>query len=114
MAEKMSNVERAKQFLPFNALRGFYNLVKNKEKIIMEKKELSSDELEILSYKFVQLKKGKIVKIKYYEQDGYVTFEGMITNIDTIFKTITLVDTLISFDNIIDISADWIKEFSIE
>ena len=111
MAEKMSKVDRAKQFLPFNSLRGFYELVKNKEKFIEQKRELSDDELDILSFKFNQLTIGKVVKIKYYDKDGYVSFQGMISNIDTIFKSITLVDTLIRFEDIAEIEAEWLKEY---
>lgn len=111
MAEKMSKVDRAKQFLPFNSLRGFYDLVKNKEKIVEKRRELSCDELEILSFKFNQLVVGKVVLIRYYEVDGYISFEGMITNIDLIFKTISLVDTKINLDDIIEIRADWLKDY---
>ena len=111
MAEKMSKVDRAKQFLPFNSLRGFYELVKNREKIVEKRRELSCDELEILSFKFNQLVVGKVVLIKYYEVDGYVTFEGMITNIDLIFKTITLVETKIKLEDIVEIKAEWLKEY---
>ena len=111
MAEKMSKVDRAKQFLPFNSLRGFYDLVKNKEKIVEKRRELSCDELEILAFKFNQLVVGKVVLIRYYEVDGYISFEGMITNIDLIFKTISLVDTKINLDDIIEIRADWLKDY---
>ena len=111
MAEKMSNIDRAKQFLPFNSLRGFYDLVRKKEKIIIPKKTLSCDEIEKLSFGYNQLKVGKMVKIKYYENNGYVEFEGMIANIDNIYKTITLVTTKINLDDIIEISADWLIPF---
>lgn len=112
MAEKMSNIDRAKQFLPFNSLRGFYELVKNKEKIVEKKRDLSSDELEILSFKFDQLVVGKIVLIKYYDIDGYISFQGIITKIDLINKIITLVDTKIKLVDIVEIEAEWLKDYS--
>lgn len=112
MAEKMSNIDRAKQFLPFNSLRGFYELVKNKEKIVEKKRDLSSDELEILSFKFDQLVVGKIVLIKYYEIDGYISFQGIITKIDLNNKIITLVDTKIKLVDIVEIEAEWLKDYS--
>ena len=49
---KMTRIERAKQFLPFNALRGYYTLIKEKEKIIQDKKTLSEDELERLQREY--------------------------------------------------------------
>ena len=112
MAEKMSNIDRAKQFLPFNSLRGFYEPVKNKEKIVEKKRDLSSDELEILSFKFDQLVVGKIVLIKYYDIDGYISFQGIITKIDLINKIITLVDTKIKLVDIVEIEAEWLKDYS--
>ena len=67
MAEKMRRVDRAKQFLPFNSLRGFYDLVRIKEKIITPRRELTTDELEKLSFRYNQLEKGEMVKLTYYE-----------------------------------------------
>ncbi len=111
MEKKMTNEERAKQFLPFASLRGFYTLVRNKEKIITPRKILENDELEKLSYLFKQLKKGKIVTITYYENDGYITFQGIITKIDEINKKLTIVTSEIKVEDIIKIEAEWLKEF---
>ena len=110
MVEK-NRVDRAKQFLPFNSLKGFYSMVKNKEKVVEKKRELSEDELEILSFKFNQLSIGKIVLIKYYDKDGYVSFTGKITKIDLYLKTITLVDTNIKLEDICEISANWLMDY---
>lgn len=108
MAEKMRRVDRAKQFLPFNSLRGFYDLVRIKEKIITPRRELTSDELEKLSFRYNQLEKGKMAKITYYEIDGYVKLEGMIAKIDNINREITIVDKVIKLDDIVEVESDGI------
>ena len=108
MAEKMSRKDRAKQFLPFNSLRGFYEMVRLKEKRVTPRKELTSDELERLSFIYNQLDVGKMVKVTYYDVDGYVEVEGLISKIDNVFRKINIVTKEINIDDIILIEADWI------
>ena len=78
----MTNIERAKQFLPFSALKGYYTLISKKEKIIEKRKSLSEDELERLQNEFLKIKIGMIVKLKYYVIDHYEEIEGMVSKID--------------------------------
>ena len=59
----MSNSDRAKQFLPFDALNGFQLALREKEKIIVDKKELSEEMKEELSKKLNSLEIGDKVKI---------------------------------------------------
>ena len=114
MVEKMKRSERAKQFLPFDSLKGFYDLVRIEEKIITPRRILTEDELAILSFKFNQLEIGKMVMIEHYVTDGYVKTEGLIAKIDEVYKTITIVQTVIHFEDIVDISADWLKDYLID
>lgn len=94
----------AKQFMPFAALVGFDSLVKEREKIITPKKELSDEENELLSQKMSDLRKGVFVKIRYYKKDAYEFIEGRVMRIDTVFRTITVTKTTISFDDISEIT----------
>lgn len=107
----MNRKDRAKQFLPFNALRGFYSMVRDSEKIITDRKELLEDELVRLDFIYQQLKEGMMCKIVFYEIDGYITKEGMISNIDNVFRTITIVNKLIHIDDIIEIKCSEIKTY---
>ena len=50
--------------------------------------------------------------ITYYNIDGYETKQGVITFIDEVYKTITIVDTKILIKNIIDVKCSEIKEFN--
>ena len=43
--------DRAGQFMPFAALKGFYDLIKEKERVIVPKHEIAEDKAEELSDK---------------------------------------------------------------
>lgn len=107
----MDKAERAKQFMAFSPLRGYYDLIKQKQKIVVEKKDLSADSAEELSYKFNQIKVGKIVGVVYFCKDEYVKCSGMVSKIDAQEKTLTIVKTKINLDDIVEIYGDDIKEF---
>ena len=47
---KMSREDRAKQFMPFAALRGYEDALREREKIVVEKIELSDGELVCLAF----------------------------------------------------------------
>ncbi len=98
--------DRAVQFMPFAALRGYYEMISQAQRIKEEKKELSEEEKEILSAKLCTIKKRMIVKLTYYENDAYLTTEGMVSEIDPIYQTITIVKKTIPFDDIADICAE--------
>ncbi len=98
--------DRARQFMPFAALKGFYELVKQQEKVITPKKELSEYRLELLSKKLSSVKKGDIIRVVYYAKDGYVKTEGMVAAIDFNFRTLTVIKTKINFHDIYDVSGE--------
>lgn len=95
--------DRAKQFMPFASLKGYYDMVRNKEKTVSEKRELSEYKAEILSDKLLKVKKGALLKAVYYQGDGYVKIEGMVSNIDFTMRVLTIVKTKIPFDDIYDV-----------
>ena len=95
--------DRARQFLPFNSLRGYYDLVRKQEIIKTPKKILADEEADIISDKLNKIKRGMLIRIKYYKDYGYIEIEGMVASIDSIFHKITIVKETISFDDIINI-----------
>ena len=103
MREKMDLVQRAKQFLPFNSLKGFYDLILEQEKIKVPRRHLSSDEMEALNEKIVKLKVKQMVVVTHYVKDGYVKTQGIITFIDEVMKTIKIVDQVILIKDIRDV-----------
>ncbi len=103
MREKMDLVHRAKQFLPFNSLKGFYDLILEQEKIKTSRRHLTIDEIEMINEKIVELKVNQMVIITHYVKDGYVNTQGMITFIDPVLKTIKIVDQVIPIRDITDV-----------
>ena len=95
--------DRARQFMPFSALKGYYELIRTKERVVVPKKELSEDYAEILSRKVVSLKEGDMVKVTYYSDGDYVEIEGILTDIDIDRRCLTIVKTTIDLDDIYDI-----------
>lgn len=103
---KMTLEQRAKIFLPFNGLRGYYDLILKVDKKREPKRELSEDELNELSNTFNKLKKRMMVEITYYLDDGYTKIYGMISKISTEKRIITIIKTNISFDDIYKIKIE--------
>lgn len=95
--------DRARQFAPFSALKGFHELIKQKERVITTKRELSEDELLKLSEKMMRLEKGEMTKIVHFCEGEYISTEGVITEIDVVYRTITIVKRKIRFADIVDI-----------
>ena len=60
--------------------------------------------LEIIAQKLNKIEKGIMIKVKYYDVDSYVEIEGMISNIDKIYNNLTVIKTVIKFEDIYDIS----------
>ena len=111
--EKKSNPNRARQFLPFNSLRGYYDLVRKQEIIKAKKKVLADEEAAIISDKLNMLKRGMLVKIKYYKDYGYIEIEGMVANIDQVYHKITIVSQIIDFNDIINIESEELNKLDL-
>ncbi len=105
-----TKLDRAKIFLPFDALKGFKEALREKEKVLVEKKILSIEEKEKISNKISQIKKGMIIKIIYFENNEYIELEGMVSSIDFVYQNLKIVKKEIKFNDILDIKSDNIKE----
>lgn len=106
MQSKKDRAERAKIFMPFDALKGFREYLKSKERIIVDKKQLSVDTCEELDWKIHQIRVGKMVKIVYYDKQEYVSLEGMVTKIDLDIGLLKIVDQLIGIKDIVEIQGE--------
>ena len=94
---------RAKQFAPFAALRGYYDMIRSKQHRIQPRREMSEDYAEELSRKMQQVRKGSMVRAVHYDQDGYIVTEGLVSRFDADFRILTIVKTVINMDDIWDI-----------
>ena len=95
--------DRAGQFMPFAALRGFYDLIRERERVVVPKHEIAEDKAAELSEKMKLVERGMMVKVLYYSAGEYVSVEGMVSKIDLDFRKLTVVKTEIDLDDIWDI-----------
>ena len=102
----MERSERAKQFMPFAALKGFEELLVEKEKMIVQKIELSEERKAELDDKMRAIKKNDVITITYYVQNEYLKMRGMVSGIDTNLRYLKVVNTKIPFDDIYDITKE--------
>lgn len=103
MGEMKKGINRAKQFMPFASLRGYYDLILEREKILEPKVELSEEEIYKNSNIIKNLKKGDYVKILLYENNGYITKEGIVTALNIELHKIEVLKKVIEFHNIYSI-----------
>lgn len=109
--EKESNINRAAQFSPFSALTGYDKEIKEKQKILNKKIELTEQKKDILDFKLEYIKNNKdlevkvtyFVKEKNLDEGQYTTIINKIKKIDNIKKQIIIDNKIISIKDIIDI-----------
>ena len=109
MRAKMSRLERAKQFMPFAALKGYSEALRGKEKIMMQKAELSEEYLEELNHKFLQIKEKDVVTISYFHIHEYLKITGSVTKIDRDLKKLEIHGIKIALEDIYDINSSEIE-----
>lgn len=100
---KMAPPDRAKQFMPFAALKGLPEALAAKERIIVPKVELSEEMAGELNRKMHLLQKGEIATVVYFHKDEYMKITGMVARIDTTSRLLQIVNTKIDFDDILDV-----------
>lgn len=100
-----SNFDRAKQFLPFDALNGFREeLYKRENKVQkIEKIELCGESLDKLENKFSRVKVGKKVEGIFFKDGKYLKFKGTVTKINYLKKVIYFGDEEIFLEDISEI-----------
>ncbi|WP_253904869.1 YolD-like family protein [Adlercreutzia sp. ZJ473] len=92
--------DRARQFKPFAALKGYYDLLAACERVPEPRRELTDEEQRELAEQLSRLARGQVVAVTYYDGDAYATLTGVIAQVDTILRTLQLIQTRIPFDAI--------------
>ncbi|MCF0108609.1 MAG: YolD-like family protein [Erysipelotrichaceae bacterium] len=95
---------RANQFLPYDALKGFKEYLAEIDKEVVEKKELSEEQISELSFLFGELERGDEVTIVHYRQGQYVETMGIIKKIDPVYHKIYLDDHTIRMSDVLSIT----------
>lgn len=114
---KMDIGNRAKQFMPMDALRGFSVavLTKQREKQLTTRITLSEDAIELLDWQLRQLQAGDIVTVTYFrlekvmgnlEVGGYVTDTAPVEEIDPDSRALVLSNAYVMFADIYTIESE--------
>ena len=99
------HADRAKLFIPFDALTGFDEALRKKEKCVKKRLALSEDQIEYINEILSQLECGDLVELKYYRdcESGYVTTSGKISTISAERNCLFIDEKRIRFKDIYDI-----------
>ena len=98
----MTNVERAKQFAPFDAMKGLQEALRDREErhSRVEKHEISEEDAERLSYTLRSLARGMKIRINCYHAYHDVILSGVIEDIDFNYRRLEISGKRIWFEDI--------------
>lgn len=97
--------DRARQFSPFAALRGYYELVHKRERVIEPRRPLSEEGARALDATIADLQRGAMVRAVFYEKDAYRTIVGTVSQVDMIYHDLWIVRTRIPFASLCALEA---------
>lgn len=97
--------DRARQFSPFAALRGYYDLVHERERVIEPRRPLSEEEARALDATIANLQRGVMVRAVFYEKDACRTIVGTVSQVDMIYHDLWIVRTRIPFASLCALEA---------
>ena len=101
----MTRKERAKIFMPFDAMKGLQEALRDREErhLRVERREISEDVEEANSAVFLKLEKGMKVRISCYSAFHDVVKRGVVSDIDLIYRFLKLDGEKIWFEDIYSI-----------
>ena len=84
----MTQAERAKQFAPFDAMKGLQEALRDREErhARVERHDLSEEQIEKNSEVLSRVTKGTRVRVECYYAFHDIVVTGTVTVIDTIFR----------------------------
>ena len=98
----MTRADRAKQFAPFDAMKGLKEAMRDREErhTRVEKHEISEEMIENISKVIARLERGMKVQISCYSAFHDVIKQGAVTDVNLSYKYLKLGDEKIWFKDI--------------
>lgn len=96
--EARSHADRARQFMPFAALKGYEDMAKSREFVPLPRHVPTAEESRVFSETVAELSKGDIVRASYYENGRHITIEGAVAGKSEELRTMRIGKTDIAFD----------------
>lgn len=97
------HADRARQFMPFAALKGYHELAREQERVRQPRQDTTDERAGELSRALARIGKGSLVRIVHYEDGAYQETQGMVSECSEALRTVTVVRRRIAFDDILDI-----------
>lgn len=104
MRQHMSRAERAKQFLPFAALKGYEEAIEERTKIKAERVLLGEDAQTELDGKLRALQVGENISATYYRDGAYVKAAGRLSGINGKERLLIIGEERVPIDELRDIA----------
>ena len=98
----MNREDRAKQFAPFDALKGLSEAFRRKEIECekMVKKDILDDKVFDIQKNLFKVNKGSVVSLKYYDNGVYKSIDGIVDKKDLAFRFLMIGEVKICFDDL--------------
>lgn len=97
------NPKRGKLFKPFAALKGYYELVHEMERVTCPQASLTEEDALRLSQLLCRVSKGDMVRVTYYSDGQYLCRTACVRQVDQAFRRLVLVSGCVAFDQISDL-----------
>ena len=98
-----AHADRARQFMPFAALKGYHELAHEQEFVRQPRRDMTDERARILSETVATLRKGDRVRAVHYENGAYATACGVIASVDLAFRSLAIEKKRIFFDDILSL-----------
>lgn len=106
-SNRLEKANRAKQFASFDAVKGLREALRQKERVIVSKVDLSEDQKVEIDRKLHQIKLNDIITIIYFNNGEYLKLTGMVSYFSSSSRTLQIINTRLNFDDIYDIQGEF-------
>lgn len=98
----MNKADRAKQFMPFDALKGLQEELRAREerRSRVEKKDLSEEQIEAICQVLNKVRQGSRIGITFYQSGHYLSIEGTVTENSEAYHYLKVGNARIYYDDI--------------
>ena len=103
---KMSRLDRAKQFSPFAALKGYEVALRAKERVLVPRIELPEEAQAELDRKLHMIAKGDLLTVVYFHRFAssdvgeYLQITGKVSRLEPERRILQIANTIISINDI--------------
>jgi hypothetical protein len=102
----VNRADRAKIFMPFDALKGLREALQAKEEMRsrVERVELNEDSMQAISDTLSRVGKGTQVKVTFYYNGHYVDLTGEVTDMNVPYRYLAVNGSRIYFADIYELA----------